>query len=102
MIVHEYKFAFVHIPKTGGISVTHAIMSPIVGYKTYGQIGKLSKELKFRFEMRGKQKHDFGKNFVSNKHITQDLWDQYYKFALFVIRGIGLCLVTSLQRRSSM
>ena len=81
MIVHEYKFAFVHIPKTGGISVTHAIMSPIVGYKTYGQIGKLSKELKFRFEMRGKQKHDFGRNFVSNKHITQDLWDQYYKFA---------------------
>jgi len=82
MVIHEKKAVFVHIPKTGGISVTHAILPHIVGYETSGQIGKLSPELKNRFEIRNAQKHEQAKYYVSKKHLTGVQWNAYYKFAI--------------------
>lgn len=80
MIIHECNAIFVHIPKTAGISLTHAIMSHIVGTDTSGEIGHLSNKLKIRFELRGKQKHKQAYNYVP-ADISKELWDNYYKFA---------------------
>jgi hypothetical protein len=80
MIVHELKTIFIHIPKTAGISLTHAIMSHVVGHDTSGEIGHLSNDLKIRFDLRGKQKHKQARDYVP-ADISQKLWDEYYKFA---------------------
>lgn len=80
MISHEYKCVFVHIPKTAGVSLTHMIISHIVGYDTSGEIGHLSNELKSRFSLRNAQKHKQAKDYVPND-ISKKTWDKYYKFA---------------------
>lgn len=81
MIIHECKAIHIHIPKTAGVSLEHAIMSQILGYNTSGEIGHLSKELKFRFELRGAQKHKQARFYVP-RDISKKLWDKYYKFAI--------------------
>lgn len=81
MVIHDCKAVFIHIPKTGGVSLTHAIMSEILGYRTHGEIGKMPNDLKFRFEVRNAQKHAFGKAFVPH-HLSKGQWDEYYKFAV--------------------
>lgn len=80
MICHELKTIFVHIPKTAGVSLTHAIISHVVGYDTSGEIGHLSQGLKFKFDLRGPQKHKQAMYYVPS-YISQKLWDKYYKFA---------------------
>ncbi len=82
MIIHDCKAVFVHIPKTAGVSITHMIMSSIIGRDTSGEIGQMSRELKLRFELRGPQKHKQGKFFVRDGDITQEQWNSYFKFAL--------------------
>ena len=79
MICHELKTIFIHIPKTAGVSVTHAIMSHITGRDTSGEIGHLSSELKEQFSVRNKQKHKQARKFVP-EDISQNLWNEYYKF----------------------
>jgi len=81
MIVHELKCIYIHIPKTAGVSLIHAIMSEILGYETTGQIGHLSNDLKYQFGLRGSQKHKQARNFVP-VDISKELWDSYYKFAI--------------------
>ena len=80
MIAHELKTIFVHIPKTAGVSITHSVMSHILGYDTSGEIGHLSGNLKGQFTLGGQQKHKQGKFFVPDD-ISKKLWDEYYKFA---------------------
>lgn len=79
MIVHELNTIFIHIPKTAGVSLTHAIISHIVGYDTSGEIGHLSSKLKICFDLRGKQKHKQARYYVP-EDISKKLWDKYYKF----------------------
>ena len=81
MVIHELQAVFVHVPKTAGIAITHAIMPHLVGYDTADQIGNLSEELKIRFEMRGAQKHKKARDYVPDD-ISQKHWNRYWKFAV--------------------
>lgn len=80
MIVNECKCIFIHIPKTAGISLTHTIISHVVGYDTSGEIGHLSNDLKYKFSLRNAQKHKQAKYYVPTD-ISKKQWDEYYKFA---------------------
>jgi len=82
MIIHECKAIHIHIPKTAGVALEHAIMTEILGYDTSGEIGHLSDDLKIRFDLRGKQKHKQAKYYVLDNDIAQSQWDEYYKFAI--------------------
>lgn len=81
MIIHECKAVHIHIPKTAGVALEHAIMTQILGYDTSDQIGHLSNELKSRFELRGAQKHKQAR-FYNIRDITKNNWNSYYKFAV--------------------
>jgi len=81
MICHELKTIFVHIPKTAGVSLIHAIISQILGYDTSGEIGHLSNKLKGQFSLANQQKHKQAQYYIPDNDITQELWDTYYKFA---------------------
>lgn len=80
MIVHELKCIFIHIPKTAGVSLVHAIMLEVLGNKTTGEISHLPNILKARFQLRGKQKHKQACFYTPND-ISEKLWNEYYKFA---------------------
>ena len=41
VIIHERKALFVHVPKTAGVSITHAVLSSVLGIRTTGQIKRL-------------------------------------------------------------
>ena len=82
MVIHEYKIVFIHIPKTAGVAITHMLLPHIVGYDTTKEIGRLSDDLKIRFELRGQQKHKRAKFYVFDGDITQEQWAAYYKFAI--------------------
>ncbi len=82
MIIHKCKSIFIHIPKTAGVSLTHAIMTSILGKDTSGEIGNLSDELKYQFLITNQQKHLQAKYYVNNKVISQKNWNNYYKFAI--------------------
>jgi len=81
MIIHECKAVHIHIPKTAGVALEHAIMTQILGYDTSGEIGHLSNELKYQFELRGAQKHKQARFYVPTD-ISKQLWSSYYKFAI--------------------
>ena len=82
MVIHKYKLVFVHVPKCAGVSITHMLMPHIVGHNTSGEVGHLSGELKEMFELRGKQKHKFGRLYVPDGDIGAKQWRDYFKFAI--------------------
>ena len=82
MIVHELKAVHIHIPKTAGVSLEHAIMSEILGKDTSGHIGKMPNDLKYRFSVTGKQKHKQARFYLLDDDLTKQQWESYYKFAI--------------------
>lgn len=80
MIVHELKTVYIHIPKTAGVSIAHALMSNVLNKETAGAIKELPENLKIRFGLRGEQKHKFATGYVP-KIISLKKWNEYYKFA---------------------
>lgn len=79
MIVHEYKTIFVHVPKTAGVSLVHAILSPILKKETKGPISGLSADIQKRFRLTTDQKHLRACDYVQT--ISPKVWNEYYKFA---------------------
>lgn len=80
MIVHELQTVFVHIPKTAGVSVVHALLTSVLGQETTGPVKKLPRQVKERFSLQGPQKHKIAKEYIPTD-ITQQQWNAYYKFA---------------------
>ncbi|MEQ8384541.1 MAG: sulfotransferase family 2 domain-containing protein [Coleofasciculus sp. A1-SPW-01] len=80
MLCHEYKFIFVHIPKTGGQSIDNVFL-PLVG---------LTWETRFPLLLgpnsdpnKGPEKfgHLKAYEYVACGHITQEQFDSYFKFS---------------------
>jgi hypothetical protein len=75
IISHEKKFIFVHIPKTGGTSISHCLKR----YASYNVSGE--------YRLKGKKilhpslkKHAQASQI--KKYVSKKVWDSYFKFAL--------------------
>ena len=79
MIVHELKTIFIHIPKTAGVSIIHALMSSVLDYETEGLIKNLPNPLKQQFSLKGLQKHKMAHEYVPSD-VSKASWNNYYKF----------------------
>ena len=76
MISHHYKFIFVHIPKTGGISI-----SAILGKYAIVPRRLLAGD-DYWTDIHGKYYHYI-------QQYGQETWDNYYKFTFVRIPGPG-------------
>lgn len=80
MIVHELKTVFIHIPKTAGVSLVHAMLTQVLGYETSGRIKDLPRGVVKRFSLGERQKHKKANQYVPSD-ISREQWNKYYKFA---------------------
>lgn len=80
MIVHDLKTIFIHIPKTAGVSLVHAVLTEVLGYETSGRIKDLPRGITNRFVLGERQKHKKANQYVP-RDITKARWNEYYKFA---------------------
>ena len=80
MICHHYKCVFVHIPKTAGQSIEHAFLNLL----------NLNWEMRAPLLLRYNDHQELGpprlahlkaEEYVSYKYLTQEMFDDYYKFS---------------------
>jgi hypothetical protein len=80
MICHQYKCVFVHIPKTGGQSIEHVFLN-LVGL-TWKTRAPLLLRSNHRPEVGPPRlAHLLARDYVRYKYLTQQQFDEYYKFA---------------------
>lgn len=78
MIIHKCKAIYIHIPKTGGSAVKHAILQAL-GYTTsFTTDSKRPTKVKKEFSLTGPQKHRQLVQVI--KDLPNEQVNQYYKF----------------------
>lgn len=79
MIIDNNKVIFIHIQKTAGTSITHALLSNLIGQETSGPMMDLPKHIQNEYGLRFDLKH--ASALKIQKHVGKDKWNDYYKFA---------------------
>ena len=80
MICHDYKCIFVHIPKAAGMSIEHFFLD-LVGLDWENRAPLLLGPNSDPSKGPERLAHLYGSEYVSLGHISQELYDQYYKFS---------------------
>lgn len=77
MISHKYKCIFIHIPKTGGMSINNFFHPNTIFYQdvpNYDILFGWCPKRKLHMQ------HATAKQLLETELITQEIWDDYYKF----------------------
>ncbi len=80
MICHDYKCLFVHIPKAAGMSIEHFFLDK-VGLTWENRAPFLLGPNSDPAKGPGRLAHLFASEYVGLGHISQEVFDQYYKFS---------------------
>ena len=80
MICHQYRCVFIHIPKTGGISVDHVFLR-LVGLTWATRAPLLLRANDDPAKGPPRLAHLMGIEYVSCGHLSPELFDAYFKFS---------------------
>lgn len=72
MIIPEFNAAFIHVPKAAGKSITHMLLSDLLGHETSGAISGQPDKVKEKYLLRS----------PPERHAPASAYSQSYKFAV--------------------
>ncbi|WP_372742584.1 sulfotransferase family 2 domain-containing protein [Neptunomonas sp.] len=72
------KFVFIHVPKTAGSTISHALLTSLVGRTTSGAFASLPTNVQSAYGLTANLKHATAPQL---KEHLENQWEEFYKFA---------------------
>lgn len=81
MLIEQHDLAFVHVPKCGGVSVTHALIEALTGQRYQGSVSGIAKELRTKYALETpKQRHARASEYCTQRKfaLVRNPYDRFY------------------------